>query len=199
MCSSGARQALIEGAVDDGASLDDVAERFGISLQSLTRHIASHPRASKTRKRLKAESSPAAGKRRAPVATRAPRPPPPKPKPAEAATEEEAPPTTRSPEKQKSAREQIDALITTVRSLLERANKDTDSTYAERSSLVRTALAAIRLQANLSGELGASEVALTASPQWQRLLGELLEALKPYPDAARAVLARLESVEIAAA
>jgi hypothetical protein len=108
--------------------------------------------------------------------------------------EDEAPITSKSPERALTARAQADELASQVQRLIERASRDPESTYAERAALLRTALAVVRLRGQLTGELGASEAVLAASPQWKRLLSGILEALQPFPDAARAVLSRLENV-----
>lgn len=56
--------------------------------------------------------------------------------------------------------------------------------------------------AKLLGELGAyirvdhrHEVSITATPQWHAIRVELVRALKPYPDAWRAVVAAIERAE----
>lgn len=81
---------------------------------------------------------------------------------------------------------------------MKRVASDKTAKYSERANMLRAAMQAVRMLGQLTGELGASESAVAASPQWKRLLAELLEALQPYPDASRAVLERLERWENAA-
>lgn len=87
----------------------------------------------------------------------------------------------------------------TIDDLLERASNDKLATYAERSALVRAALSANRQRAQLNGELGARETTLVASPQFRRFLAVILDELKKFPDAARALEARLEREELVVA
>ena len=54
---------------------------------------------------------------------------------------------------------------------------------------------ALGVLGKLTGELGASESTLAASPYWKRLRAALVEVLRQHPDAARAVLEVIERAE----
>lgn len=130
--------------------------------------------------------------------------------------EEEAPATSRSHElpvpaasgpglaKGASARAQLDELAAEIRALMAQVRQGAVDEYGhgprlqETTSVIRTALSAIRLYGQLTGELGQSEAAVLASPHVKKLLADILEALAPFPEASRAVLARLERSEVAA-
>jgi hypothetical protein len=202
------------------ASLGDVATRFGVAERSLARHLAKHPRAAVVsappttrddRRRDSSHASDEANVRNALVALAPPAPDTEqatRSAPVEQASpteDEEAPATSRSPEI--SARrpshapsgDELEDLMREIRLHLEDARHNSKATYAEKSSLIGKALSAIRLKKQLTGELGQTEAAVLASPRVRRLLADVIEALRPYPDASRAVLARVEGVgEVAA-
>ncbi|MBX3205102.1 MAG: hypothetical protein KF764_08530 [Labilithrix sp.] len=47
----------------------------------------------------------------------------------------------------------------------------------------------------LTGEIGASETTVAASPFYGRTRAAVMEALRPHPEATRAVIAALEQIE----
>lgn len=96
---------------------------------------------------------------------------------------------------------QADSLLEQVRSLQTRALSILDR--ADEAGDLRTALGAIRearstleLLAKLSGELQQEgTVTLNLSPEWLSVRAVVIQALQPYPDAARAVTHALERGE----
>lgn len=60
---------------------------------------------------------------------------------------------------------------------------------------MRTALTAIKMLGQLTGEFGASESTIVASPHFRRMLGVVLEALREHPAARAAVIAALERAQ----
>lgn len=199
--------------MEPGAVLRDVAARFGVTKASLQRHIDSHPRAAAS----DVTTAPPAKKQRG-GGQRAPSPPaaqaeprnalvqlaaPPAPTPTP--SNDESPATSRSEEIVSSRAnprggDDLDDLMREIKTHLEIARSDSDATYAEKSSLIGKALSAIRLKKQLTGELGQTEAAVLASPRVRRLLADIIDALKPYPEASRAVLAKIEGThgEVAA-
>lgn len=83
-------------------------------------------------------------------------------------------------------------MVATITELLERAKTDKFSTYADRAALIRTALTAIKLHGQLTGEFGTSESTVVASPHFKRMLGVILEALRDHPAARKGVIDALE-------
>jgi hypothetical protein len=132
----------------------------------------------------------------APAPAAARRTPPP---PASGADVDPPPPT--KPESgviPTTARAQLEDLATSIRKLVEEVRSDETSTFSEKASVLRTAMAHVKLLGHLTGELGATESTVIASPHFKRVLAEIIDALKPYPEAARAVATRLRSTEAAA-
>ena len=96
---------------------------------------------------------------------------------------------------------QADTLLEQVRSLQTRALSILDR--ADQAGDLRTALSAIRearsnleLLGKLAGELQQEgTVNVTVSPEWLTLRATVIEALHPYPEAARAVAGALTTGE----
>ncbi len=96
---------------------------------------------------------------------------------------------------------QADTLLDQVRSLQTRALSILDQ--AEGAGDLRTAVSAVRearatveLLAKLSGELDDRPViTLVSAPEWLTLRAVVIQALRPYPDAARAVSKALTAGE----
>lgn len=190
VCSSAKRSAIE--AATELRTIADVAAQFGLSETTLKKHLTAHARAA------------------APEVPPETSPPPERPRvPSTATIDEEPPATSRSrdldeivaPRDSESRvrvdSDEVDELMREIRLHLQIARTDVAATYQAKSALIGKALSAIRLKKQLTGELGQTEAAVLASPRVRRLLKEILDALKPYPDAARAVLARIEGTEAA--
>ncbi len=93
-----------------------------------------------------------------------------------------------------TAREVISELLRRVRKLMSDAENDPIATYRDRSALLTTAGTVAKLLGQLTGEFAVSEASIVASPQWRRVEVAIFEALKPFPDAAAAVLEALEEL-----
>ena len=74
-----------------------------------------------------------------------------------------------------------------------RAAAEQEASPAQRREYARLEQQAIKLYAQVSGQATATESELVRSPHWARLRGDILNALKVYPDAAKLVLAVLEA------
>lgn len=196
MCSS-TKRATIEETVERGVSIAVVAEKHGISEQSLTRHIASHPRAKKGRRRPAPASvaHPARERHTADV------PNPPRPHlpravtaPAAVSTEEDSPATSRSPTSATTARSKLDDLLVSLKKLADSIGQD--ATVQERIAVFRASVAPIKLLGQLTGELGASEASVAASPHYRRIRRAIVDALRDeHPAALKAVEAALVALE----
>jgi hypothetical protein len=212
----------MEHAVDGGELVGDVAERYGLSERAVAKHVQLHPRAAAARRAAppaagRRAPSPAKGApapkaktpRRAapPPAARATRPPPapardvrrrttPPPPAAVQRAEDDGPATSRSPTstttETTSARakvlEQIRKLEDLERSL---GKADVD----ERIAIARALATLAKTLGHLTGELGASDATVAASPHYRRVRTAIVDALKPYPDALRAVIDALSRLE----
>jgi hypothetical protein len=156
----------------DGADVLEVAVDFGVSKNSLARHLKDHTRLSipvppKKKARARAEEAPP------------------------------APPVTVPSGGQTLAKTEIAALFRSVRELVKQAEKDEAVSYSEKASLMRAAIQALKLLGQLTGEIGQNEASLVASPQWKRFTAVLLDVLRPHPEALKAVVAKLEHMEAA--
>lgn len=153
-----------------------IAKAFGVTVATLERHFRSHPRA----------PAPKPAKVTRPKRARTERAPSPAPEP------DEQPATSRSPSSTPTARAELDELVRTIRELLDAATLDEEATYGDRAALIRTALTAIKLHGQLTGEFGASESTIVASPYFKRMLDAILESLRNHPVARKAVIDALE-------
>lgn len=210
ICSSEQRSA-IERAVDGGASLEAVAEQYRLSERALAKHMASHPRevpkprakplprkmpptAEAKPRRSSTMRPPARALSSPPVRPTLP-PPPPLPSGLDVQEHDDEPPiTSRSPVQLTSARAALDVLRRDVHDLLVQA-KHADVAFADKDRALRTALQSIRLLATMTGELGASESTVASSPFYRRVRTAVVDALRPHPEAAKAVIDALERVE----
>lgn len=128
------------------------------------------------------------------VAATAP-PPPPAP-PAPANDDEEAPITSRSPSSAPSARAKIDALLNSLQRLADDIGEE--ATVQDRVAVLKASVQPIRLLGQLTGELGASDATVAASPHYRRIRTAIVEALSALDDggkALRAVEAALAKLE----
>jgi hypothetical protein len=174
ICSN-ARRAAIEAAVAvDGSSLIEVAEAFGVTKAALAKHVATHDNLAPVAPTTKAK----------PKVAKAP----PSPFPADDGEDVV----------QQTARAHIENVLGRIWKLVDEADVD-EVLPRDKAVLLTAATTAIKLLGQLTGELGASEATVFSSPHWKKLQAELVDALRPYPDALRAVAARLERIERAEA
>ena len=66
---------------------------------------------------------------------------------------------------------------------------------SERIGVFRASVAAIKLLGQLTGELGASDSTVAASPHYRRIRTAIIEALKEHPAALQAVEQALAQLE----
>lgn len=111
--------------------------------------------------------------------------------------EERGPTTERSPLSKVTARSKVDELLASIKSVAE--DLPPDASTQDRVAVLRAAVQPIRLLGQLTGEIGASDATVAASPHYRRLRSAILAALEPFPDALRAVVAALEPLEHGAA
>jgi hypothetical protein len=183
VCSSD-RRAAIEAAVQTGGDVGAVASTYGVSELALRKHLDTHPRA----------PAPKAAKAPPPKRTRAERahsPPPAPPAPA-AAVEDEAPITSKSPSAV-TARSKVDELLEEL-SRLSRS-LGAEAPVADKIAILRASVPPIKLLGQLTRELGASETTVATSPHYRRIRAVIVDALRPFPAAARAVLSAIEREE----
>lgn len=115
---------------------------------------------------------------------------------------DEPPATSRSEEisarsirEPRTARERVDRLVDSLQELVDDVNCAADASVGEKVSCLRAMTGPLRLLATLTGEAGASDANVAASPFYRRVRSAIVDALKPYPDAARAVVLSLERLE----
>lgn len=189
------RRAAIEEAITS-SSVADAASQFGISERTLERHAASHPRApAKTAKRPKAAQSaiPQPAERVTPARATSPEPEP------RTEDDEEPPATSRSRDlvtRPRPARERLESLIARIEAELEELDPEETPAHV-RLSILRALVSPIRLLGQLTGEVGASEATVAASPFYRRVRNAIVEALREpqHREALIAVIAALEAVE----
>jgi uncharacterized protein YbcI len=131
--------------------------------------------------------------------------PPPRPvrapKPAARAPEfleeedDDGPITSRSRAASTTARAALDQILVEIQGLLAQVRKDDEATFGDKASAIRAALQAARLLAGLTGELGASETTIATSPHYRRVRAAIVDELRAFPAAAKAVVERLEREE----
>ncbi|MDX6479496.1 MAG: hypothetical protein QOG85_6 [Gaiellaceae bacterium] len=120
----------------------------------------------------------------------------------EANEEEAAPATSRSEEisaramaTPRTARERVDRLVDSLQELIDAVNSDDEAPIGAKVACLRAMTGPLRLLATLTGEAGANEATIASSPFYRRIRAAVVDALRPYPDAARAVIASIERVE----
>lgn len=174
LCSHQERSA-IETACAAGRSIARVADQFGVSALALKKHIELHPRA----------RAPKPAKAARPTRARASSP-----------VVEEAPPTSRSPASAvapATARAKVDDLIAQLELL--KAEAKGAARFADRLAACRAQVAPIKLLGQLTGELGASDATVAASPHYRRIRTAIVDALKDFPAALQAVERALVQLE----
>jgi hypothetical protein len=88
--------------------------------------------------------------------------------------------------------------VTTLQAELERLRQDKTSSARERASVASSLTSANKLYAKLSGAFEITDAMVLRSDVWTKLLVEILEALRPFPDATKALLARIQPIEAGA-
>lgn len=200
LCTEPRRRA-IETACNEG-DLVAVALSFGVSERALRKHIAAHPRAA-----VQEPSPKAKGRRRAspasdarptpqPEAKRARGAPAPTLAPPPAASapavlededdEEEAPITSRSPSSRRSARAGVEAEIKALEELREGLK---ETSVQELVTISRALTAQYKVLGQLTGELGASDTSIAASPHYRRIRSAIIDALRALDDGGKALRA----------
>lgn len=161
-----------------------------MSENALRKHIAAHPRAEARATATGQGEGPA----RTSKATRPKRarttPPPPPPE------DDEAPITSRSPSSSPTARGKIDALLVSLQRVAD--GLPSDASVADRVAVLKASVQPIRLLGQLTGELGASDATVAASPHYRRIRTAIVDALAALEDggkALRAVEAALAKLE----
>lgn len=87
-----------------------------------------------------------------------------------------------------TALEETRANIGKIDAAIKAAEFDEATSPGQLAQLFNSKTNATRMLAQLTGALDVSDAVLVASPAWQRIAGEIVEALKPHPDAAEAVI-----------
>jgi hypothetical protein len=166
------QRAKLEAELDAGRSVAEVAESFALSARALARHYAEHE----------------------PVESTPPAAPDPKVVPirpgragiALAADEDDEPITARS----------------TAADIVRRAHRllaEADDAGSNRdiAALISAATGAVKALARLTGE-DTKEASLASSPEFRAWVEAARDALKPFPDAMRAVDAAWRKLQVAA-
>ena len=101
-----------------------------------------------------------------------------------------------------SAKASLEDLVGRIRALAKDSNAvdrygQPKYTLRDRLAMANAERQAIRLYAELTGELSATEATIIASPAFKRATKRIIEALEPHPDALRAVVTALEELEAA--
>lgn len=117
--------------------------------------------------------------------------------------DEEAPATSRSDEirarapshPRATARDKVERLVDSIQALIDDVQSDDDAPLGAKITCLRAMTGPLRLLGTLTGELGASEGTLASSPFYRRVRTALVEALRPFPEAALAVATALERAE----
>lgn len=114
--------------------------------------------------------------------------------------DEESPATSRSSElagRTRSARERLEAVLDRIEEILSELDIDEEITATAKLEAHRSLVSAIRLLAQFTGEVGASETTVAASPFYRRVRTAIVDALRPeeHRAALDAIIAALEHVE----
>jgi hypothetical protein len=72
---------------------------------------------------------------------------------------------------------------------------DPNASHRDRAISIHAYARALRDLATMRGELAPSEATIVRSPAWMRLLGIVTDAVRPFPDAARAIADALATLE----
>lgn len=96
-----------------------------------------------------------------------------------------------------TALERVDGLLRSLQMLIDDLHLAAagSASIKDRLACLRAMTGPIRLLAMLTGEAGATDATVASSPFYQRVRDAVVDALRPHPDAARAVIAALERVE----
>lgn len=92
-----------------------------------------------------------------------------------------------------TARGKVDELLADLRRLVRSLPED--ALVADRVAVLRASVQPIRLLGQLTGEIGASDATVAASPHYRRLRTAILDALEAHPEALKAVIAAIEPLE----
>lgn len=188
-------------ATEPSADVAEVAKRFGVTRAGLVRHMARHPRAEFAATVAAGAPSPSHFAATESGAWRAPPPAVSNAPDSPETVFEEPPATSRSEEiragraSSVTARGKLERLLDTMQKLADEASvqpAEERLVTLRAMSAMRALVTPIRLLMQAQGELGASDAAVLASPLVQRLLGDILEALAPFPEALRAVHAKID-------
>ena len=214
VCHHESREEIERAAGEPGAIPVEVAARYGVTKAALVKH-AKCPRATvdattgSPPERSASAPAPRRTARRAPT-TAAPVLEEPAP-----VLEDEPPATSRSEDlisartisTPKTAREKVERLVDSLQQLLDDARDEeresVDDSGARRGgvplgarlAVLRAMVQPLRLLGAFTGELGASDATIAASPFFKRVRVAVVDALRPYPEAAKAVIEALERVE----
>lgn len=179
---------------EPGAILFEVAARFGVTRAALTKH-AKHPRVSS--QATDSPNDPKAAK--APPARRRAK----RPALSAVVVEEESPATSRSSDlgseistrTPTTARAKVERLVDSLQKMVDLVSSSEQTTVGAQLAVLRAMVAPLRLLGTFTGEIGASESVVASSPFYRRVRAVIVDALRPHPEAARAVLAGLERLE----
>lgn len=116
--------------------------------------------------------------------------------------EDEGPATSRSSElivggARRSARERLEAVLDKIEDLLEEIDGDEEVSGAAKLTVLRALVSPIRLLGHFTGEVGASETTVAASPFYRRVRTAIVEALRApeHSAALDAVITALQQLE----
>lgn len=116
--------------------------------------------------------------------------------------EEDAPATSRSEEisirsmrEPRTARERVERLVDSLQEMIEDISRDAEASTGAKVACMRSMTGPLRLLATLTGEAGASDSNVASSPFYRRVRTVIVDALRPFPDATRAVISALERIE----
>lgn len=76
-----------------------------------------------------------------------------------------------------------------------RPREGDEAPLAAKLAVLRAMVQPLRLLGTFTGEIGASESTVASSPFFRRVRAAVVDALRPHPDAARAVIDALERCE----
>lgn len=206
VCSH-AQRAELEAAGDRGANPAELAALHGLNENAVARHLEKHPRAPSAPARSRTKAGGAApaeaarkGARVRPAPAKEGRAPSPEPPTAvdeleddDQGDEDEAPITSRSPTSATTARARVERLIARLERMADTLPKG--SSVQDRIAVVRAMTTPLRLLGQFTGELGASDATVAASPHYRRLRTAIVETLRDFPDALRAVERALSNLE----
>jgi hypothetical protein len=117
--------------------------------------------------------------------------------------DDEAPATSRSSEisarTPTTARAKVERLVDSLQRMVDLVssaeNVGEGVPIGAQLAVLRAMVAPLRLLGTFTGEIGASESVVASSPFYRRVRAIIVDALRPHPDAARAVITALERLE----